>query len=323
MRKSYPLVTSIVLCYKKFDYIYEAIESILSQDYPQIELIISDDASENFPEKEIRNYIKQNKKDNLVDIKILINESNIGTVRNFNNAIKAGNGEYYIDLAGDDVFFDSTVIRRVVERFEETGYEILSCRRLRCTEDGMKPLMLMPNNTYLSIIGRINTPEKQYHAFAVRCHYEMASGSSTYFSKKHFEKWGFFDESYFLWEDGPFYAKYTRCGNIIPTAYDIISIRYREGGVSGGKPNQLMIDDYNRFVEVECYKYLNNFNKMDRRYISFLYQRLQQEYKSSKWNKILFYIRYFDAVIRRLYYRYFCLFINIYENKMFEKHYHE
>jgi len=323
MVASYPLVTSIVLCFKKFDNLYEAIASVLNQDYPCIELIISDDASGNFPEKAIRDFIEQNKKDNIIETKIIINETNLGTVRNYNAAIKAGTGEYYIGLSGDDVFFDSTVMRRIVERFEETGHEILSCRRLKCTEDELESLRLMPSDTYISIIKKLDTPEKQNRALVMGRFFEMASGSSTYFTRKHFEHWGFFDESYFLWEDGPFYTQYTRAGNIIPTAYDIISILYRDGGVSGEKSSSKMIKDYNRFNEVECYQRRDSFNKIDRRSISFSYQRSNKYYKCSKFKKILLYIKYFDVVIRGLCNKYFCLFITKHENRKFKNYYNK
>ncbi|MCB2296780.1 glycosyltransferase family A protein [Clostridium tagluense] len=320
MLVSYPLVTSVVLCYKKFNYLFEAIRSILNQDYPCIELIISDDASENFPEAEIRDYIEINKKRNIMNVKIIINKINLGTVRNFNAALKAGSGEYYIGLSGDDVFYDSTVMRRVVERMGETESEILSCRRLLCTEDGLKPLRMMPNNAYLPIISKLNTPESQFGAFALGFYFEMASGSTTYFSKKHFERWGYFDESYSLWEDGPFYAQYTRAGNIISTAYDIIAIKYRAGGISGEKPSSLWIADSTRFTDVEVYKYKNSFKKMDRRRILYLYQRKHQYRRCSKIKKILFFIKYLDVAIYGLYYKYFCLLISLYESKMFKKH---
>ncbi|MET3697024.1 GT2 family glycosyltransferase [Bacillus oleivorans] len=316
MPKSYPLVTSIVLCYKKFDHLYDAINSILNQDYPRIELIISDDASGNFPEENVRNYIQKNKKNNIVNTKIIINRQNLGTVRNLNGALKAGSGEYFVGLPGDDVFYDNTVMRRVVERFVETGNEILCCRRLRCSEEGLLPLRLMPNNAYLPIIKMINSPKKQYRAFALGRYYEMASGSTTYFSRKHFERWGYFDESYILWEDGPFFAQYTRSGNIIPTAYDIIAIRYREGGISNSKPNPLMLKDYSRFINVECYQHKDKFNKLDRRYLSFLFERSTKFKGYSKSKQIWILIKYFDVVIHKLGYKYFGLFISFYESNI-------
>ena len=55
-------ISAIILCYHKFDFIYDAILSVLEQDYESIELIISDDGSPHFPEDDIRAFIQKNKK---------------------------------------------------------------------------------------------------------------------------------------------------------------------------------------------------------------------------------------------------------------------
>ena len=38
-----PLVSVVTITYRKFEYIYDTIDSVLNQDYDNIEYIISDD----------------------------------------------------------------------------------------------------------------------------------------------------------------------------------------------------------------------------------------------------------------------------------------
>ena len=72
-----------------------------------------------------------------------------------------------------------------------------------------------------------------------------------YILKKVFWKYGaIFDEKYVLWEDGPFLTQYTR-DNVLSTAYEIISIKYRLGGVSNGKPNPLIQKDIDLYNNVD------------------------------------------------------------------------
>ena len=49
----------VVLSYKSLEYIKENIDSILNQDYPDIEIIISDDCTPGFECKEYEKYINK------------------------------------------------------------------------------------------------------------------------------------------------------------------------------------------------------------------------------------------------------------------------
>ena len=66
-----PVVTVVTLSYKKFDYIFHAIDSVLSQTYPYIEYIIADDGSPNFPMDEIEEYVRENKKENIIEFHVI------------------------------------------------------------------------------------------------------------------------------------------------------------------------------------------------------------------------------------------------------------
>jgi len=59
------LFSVLLVSYKNLPYIYDAINSVLDQDYPDIELIICDDGTEEFQEKEYADYIKLNNKGNI------------------------------------------------------------------------------------------------------------------------------------------------------------------------------------------------------------------------------------------------------------------
>ena len=62
MENKTKLITIILTNYNNEEYIYKAIDSILEQDYGNIELIITDDCSKKFDKDKINNYIDKNKK---------------------------------------------------------------------------------------------------------------------------------------------------------------------------------------------------------------------------------------------------------------------
>ncbi|MBQ3865751.1 MAG: glycosyltransferase, partial [Clostridia bacterium] len=48
------VISVIIISYREFSFIYETLDSIFKQDYPSIQIVVTDDCSPVFPEKEIR-----------------------------------------------------------------------------------------------------------------------------------------------------------------------------------------------------------------------------------------------------------------------------
>lgn len=113
------LISISILTYRNYRYLYEALESVFSQDYSNIELIVSDDGSDNFPEDEIRTYIQKNKKNNIKNVIVNHEKVNQGTVKHINKVIDLANGDYFAALAGDDVFYDEKTISTYMDNFKK------------------------------------------------------------------------------------------------------------------------------------------------------------------------------------------------------------
>lgn len=290
--KKMPLVTIVTLTYKKFNDLKKCIHSVLIQNYPNIEYIISDDGSENFPYEEIKKYIEENKRENDFSYKIKIKNKNEGTVKNINDAYKDAQGVYLMPLSADDCFRDENVVSRVVDRFIKTGAELLCTSRIAIDKDGNE-IKKIPSKFEEDRINKLTTSKKQYKAFILDKFYNIASGSTMYMKKDTFLKMEGFDTAFMLWEDGPFVTKYTKNGGVITKAYDIISINYGTDGVSAvGKVNPLMRKDrlyYNKKYR-QYDRYFSRFEKRKCRYIC-------ERYKNNNINKWIIYFKYLDIVI--------------------------
>lgn len=99
-----PLVSVICLCYNHSKYVVESIESVLSQSYANIELIIIDDASTDNSQSVIHNFI-----DSYPEVKFIPLSRNIGNCRAFNIGWQASSGDYVIDLAADDLLLPERI----------------------------------------------------------------------------------------------------------------------------------------------------------------------------------------------------------------------
>ena len=99
------------------NFIFTAIDSVLKQDYPNIELIIADDGSKDFNKEKVREYINKKKHNNIQNIIFTGKGKNVGTVKNTNQVLKVANGKYISFFAADDELSNSKVISNYVDSF--------------------------------------------------------------------------------------------------------------------------------------------------------------------------------------------------------------
>lgn len=112
-----PLVTVICLCYNHARFIEEALQSVFSQTYPKIQLIIVDDASTDDSAIRIHHLIA-----NRPDVQFIRLEQNVGNCKAFNIALAYAKGKYIVDFSADDIFTKDRISKQV-ELFEKLGPE--------------------------------------------------------------------------------------------------------------------------------------------------------------------------------------------------------
>lgn len=293
-----PLISCIVLSYRNFENILSTIQSVLDQDYPQIELGIFDDGSADFPKTEIEQYIEEHKKGNIHKTIVWTNPQNQGTVKNFNNAIHKTEGKYIIVISADDMLYDSASAAKIVNFFEEQKAEIVTSYRVVTDSEG-NHLMVTPSERTADRI-KTASPESQYKMIAMGL---PIAGAGTYYSRDLLRRFGGFDEAYVLQEDGPFFLKSTREGVKIHFLPEI-TFRYRLGkGVSSGeKNNPLLVEDVRKLYQKEIMPYIKRFSFLEKRRILYGMERIGLDKKLSRGAKIRMVLKYPDVVIYRLIY---------------------
>lgn len=104
MNKRNRLVSVVIATYNQEQYIATAIESVINQSYDNIEIIISDDASNDNTFGIAINYAKR-----FTNIKAITVSNNTGIAANVNRGIIASSGYYLTILAGDDFFLPRNI----------------------------------------------------------------------------------------------------------------------------------------------------------------------------------------------------------------------
>lgn len=102
---TFPLVTIGIISFNNDAYIRECIDSCLAQTYPNIEIVVADDASTDQSPNIIREYVHKypNK------VSAVIAQTNGGVAPNFNQAVKVAKGDWFKPIASDDVLMPDCI----------------------------------------------------------------------------------------------------------------------------------------------------------------------------------------------------------------------
>jgi len=97
--------------FNQAQYIEQCIESALAQDYPNLEIIISDDSINNETQEIVRQKYVHNSK-----IKYYRNTLRLGRVKNYHVTLyERATGDYVLNLDGDDWLIDNSYISQAAE----------------------------------------------------------------------------------------------------------------------------------------------------------------------------------------------------------------
>ena len=135
-----PFVSVIIPAYNAAEYISDAINSVLAQDYENFELIIINDGSTDDTEEIIKGYI---------DSRIrYISHHNHGVAATFNNGVKLSQGKFIIRLDSDDMITPDFISKHI-KKFEEfPDADLVYCDDYLIDENA-KPIRIIERHEYL------------------------------------------------------------------------------------------------------------------------------------------------------------------------------
>lgn len=113
-------VTVICSCFNHEKYVVKSLKSVLNQSYKKIQLIVIDDFSDDNSVAIIEDFIK-----NFSEIIFIKNKSNLGLNKSVNNAMTLAQGDFFIDLAADDILLPNCIDIQL-NTFKNSTYENLA-----------------------------------------------------------------------------------------------------------------------------------------------------------------------------------------------------
>jgi glycosyltransferase involved in cell wall biosynthesis len=127
-----PKVSIMIPTYNHEHYIEQAIVSASTQDYPNLEIIISDDSSTDRTGLWAQRHITPN-------VKYFCNEERIGRVANYRKLLyKYATGDYVIMLDGDDYYTDSSYITKAVKMIKDLNVSMVFAKMTVLANDKLR-----------------------------------------------------------------------------------------------------------------------------------------------------------------------------------------
>ncbi len=202
-------ISIITVCFNSEETIRDTIESVLSQDYPEIEYVIIDGLS----------------KDNTMDIvseynsKItkIISEPDQGIYDAMNKGIKVSTGDYLGILNSDDLFSHNHVVSDMVQLLMDTKV------------DAIYGDLLLVNRENTSDVVR-SYSSKYFKKWKIRFGL-MPPHPTLYVKRNLFNKLGYYKLNYRVAADFELVTRFL-CGGITFVRNPDVMVKMRQGGIS-------------------------------------------------------------------------------------------
>ena len=214
----------IVLLYNNSEFIEDNLSSIMTQDYPAIEIIVVDDGSEEFDKNGIETYINEHKRENIQNVIVYQNECNFGTVKSANGAIGRASGKYIKLLAGDDALYDCETLSHAAAALQVCPCGIVTGDVMKCDKE-MNPIGRYHKDLVLALNSL--SPIDVFRRLCI--HNDIVAGG-VFFDTAFFKRYGMFDEAYRLLEDWPTWMTATQKGcRILYSPFYALKYRMHNG----------------------------------------------------------------------------------------------
>lgn len=257
--KEQPLVSVVVLAYNSANTITETLDSIYSQNYDKIELVIADDASKDNTVRVAKEWIEKNG-DRFVNCIINRQAENGGVPKNLNSGISAAHGKYLKIIAADDLLTPDCISVNVAA-CEENGYRHLLTwlRKFSVDEAGNKTFWDEEPNTALFDA----SAEEQFNALLC---FNFVYGCIFFVEKAYIEELGMYNEDYRYMEDYPMWVKMTSKGDKLNFLNDVtVLYRVSEASLSHYVGQRVVNEGFSlchkKFVKEQLFPHLRKQHK--------------------------------------------------------------
>lgn len=227
------IVTVVVVTYNSAKFILETLDSIACQDYKNIELIVSDDCSQDNTIEICQQWIADNCL-RFNGAKVVQTPKNSGICGNYNFALNFVSGKVIKYIAGDDILY-SNCISRLVTAYNEGHHKIFFSSLTPFYVENEKKHFCNTRGTG-SVVFANYDPRKQLEKL-FEIIYHATEGPTLFVETETLRRLGGMDEKYPMLEDFPIALKFLYNDYTIGYINEPL-VYYREYSESVSKSNK-------------------------------------------------------------------------------------
>jgi glycosyltransferase involved in cell wall biosynthesis len=127
---SLPTLSVLMPTYNYASYLAEGIESVLTQQFLDFELLVVDDCSSDQTADVVKAFCARDRR-----VRFLANPSNIGMVENWNRCLEQSRGEYIKFLFGDDKLSDPRALGKMISLLRDHPTAVLAASARRILDE--------------------------------------------------------------------------------------------------------------------------------------------------------------------------------------------
>ena len=249
------LISVLIIAYQNVPGIYDALDSIFLQNYPEIEIVISDDGTPGFEEHiaQLNQYIKEHAGSNIKNVVINAIKVNGGTVKSINSALKCSQGKYIFTLAADDKFARKDSLDIFRNYLVQNRQMVVFSKIRGIHADGTYKYEFEAVKSNFQLLQTYTAEQIQNRLFSKN----FLPGCAVFMDREVFEKYGYFPEEIRLIEDYPYWLILSRHGERFGFIDQVLIECKLEGVSSSGNYSETFMND----MQVIYDKYIFPYDK--------------------------------------------------------------
>ncbi len=287
-------VSVIVVTYNSSPFVVETLESIASQTWEDIELIITDDCSVDNTVEVCRNWLSNQSK-RFIRSEILLFEKNTGVSANVNRGLLSARGDWVKFIGGDDTLKPGCIEDNIswIDSHEEVKVLFSRLEIYKDTFETNNLLITTPGVPYdqKGLLAPDRSAESQYKMLLLsdRIHFTPTA----FFHRETLHAMGGFDERFKMLEDYPLWLSLTKNGYKL-CFMDKVTVNYRRHSNAINNTGNPFLINPNYYTSEEFRKiYIYPYLPVDLRLNAKFYWYVSQIFRFNWINRNTYVTRFF------------------------------